>query len=159
MGFVATLGISVLVFTGIIMFVVVLLLMAKSKLVSTGDVKLHINDQEDLTKTVPAGATLLNTLSNLGIFIPSACGGGGTCAMCKCQVIDGGGDIGPTETGHRNRYRRRRHSGTEKKSAAVRVKTCHNYRYLRQPDNGSEPSARTAVQHVAAEVGPQNVLA
>lgn len=103
MGLIGTLGISVTVFTGYILVLVGMLLVARKKLSPSGDVKLFINDDESLTRTVSAGNTLLNTLSSQGILIPSACGGGGTCAMCKVQVIDGGGDILPTETGHISR--------------------------------------------------------
>jgi Na+-transporting NADH:ubiquinone oxidoreductase subunit F len=73
-----------------------MLLIAKDKLTPKGDVKVMINDRE---LTVSPGSTLLSTLSSSGVFLPSACGGGGTCGMCKCQVIEGGGSILPTETG------------------------------------------------------------
>jgi Na+-transporting NADH:ubiquinone oxidoreductase subunit F len=75
---------------------VAVLLYARKKLTPQGEVKLQINDKEI---TVEPGSTLLTTLSNQEIYLPSACGGGGTCAMCKCQVLDGGGTILPTETG------------------------------------------------------------
>ncbi|MCH7590438.1 NADH:ubiquinone reductase (Na(+)-transporting) subunit F [PVC group bacterium] len=75
----------------------------KTHLVTSGNVRLGINHDESLAKQVPAGGTLLERLSALGIFLPSACGGGGTCALCKCQVFEGGGDILPTETGHISR--------------------------------------------------------
>jgi Na+-transporting NADH:ubiquinone oxidoreductase subunit F len=74
-----------------------ILLYAKKKLTPQGDVKITINDEKEIT-TSP-GSTLLSTLSAEKIFLPSACGGGGTCGMCKCQVFDGGGDILPTEKG------------------------------------------------------------
>jgi len=94
---------SALVFTGTILILVVILNYATSKLVNTGNVKILINDDEEKSKEVPAGATLLNTLAAEKIFLPSACGGGGTCAMCKCQVIEGGGDVLPTEKPHLTR--------------------------------------------------------
>jgi len=97
---VMTLLASVLVFTLTILILVALLLMAKAKLAGAGDVQLLINNDPELTRTVTSGETLLTTLGASGILIPSACGGGGTCAMCKCKVVDGGGDILPTETGH-----------------------------------------------------------
>ena len=81
----------------LIMLLVALLLFAKAKLLPSGDVKLTINDEKVLT--VGAGLTLLNTMTEQKIFLPSACGGGGTCGMCKCQVTEGGGEILPTETG------------------------------------------------------------
>ena len=72
-----------------------ILLFAKAKLSPGGKVKLVINGQKEVE--VDAGSTILSTLGNNQIFLPSACGGGGTCAMCKCQVTEGGGEILPTE--------------------------------------------------------------
>ncbi len=87
---------SIAVFLIIILSLVLMLLFAKKKLTPQGEVQLTINDE---TITVNSGETILNTLSNREIFLPSACGGSGTCGMCKCQVIEGGGSILPTETG------------------------------------------------------------
>jgi len=87
----------IVIFLLIILFLVIILLYARQKLTPQGDVKLTINDEKEII--VNPGSTILTTLSNNGIFLPSACGGGGTCGMCKCQVIDGGGSILPTETG------------------------------------------------------------
>lgn len=98
MGLLGTLFVSVLIFTTCILILVILLLVAKSKLIIQGDVKLKINNDYSLTKIVPAGNTLLTSLNSQDILIPSACGGGGTCGMCKCMVTEGGGDILPTET-------------------------------------------------------------
>ena len=89
--------ISVVTFLVTILVLVSILLYAKKKLTPQGDVKITINDEKEIT-TSP-GSTLLSTLSAEKIFLPSACGGGGTCGMCKCQVFDGGGDILPTEKG------------------------------------------------------------
>ncbi len=91
------LGISAVVFTGIILLLVSILTYAESKLVEKGEVKILINGDEEKSPTVQAGTNLLNTLSNNGIFLPSACGGQGTCAMCTCQIVEGGGDVLPTE--------------------------------------------------------------
>ena len=88
--------ISVAVFLFVILLLVVMLLYARYKLTPQGDVQLKVNDKEF---TVSPGTTVLNTLSANEIFLPSACGGGGTCGMCKCQVLEGGGSILPTETG------------------------------------------------------------
>jgi len=88
--------ISVAVFLFVILLLVVVLLYARYKLIPQGDIKLKVNDKE---YTVSPGTTLLNTLSANEIFLPSACGGGGTCGMCKAQVLEGGGTILPTETG------------------------------------------------------------
>jgi Na+-transporting NADH:ubiquinone oxidoreductase subunit F len=88
---------SVAVFTGVIMLLVAGLLLASRKLTPQGKVKLQIN--RDKTLEVQPGRSLLNTLAENKIFLPSACGGGGTCAMCKCKVTEGGGPLLPTEAG------------------------------------------------------------
>lgn len=77
------------------MLLIALLLYAKTKLIPSGKVKININDSKELE--VETGGTLLTTLGQNGIFLPSACGGGGSCGMCKCQVLEGGGEILPTE--------------------------------------------------------------
>lgn len=82
-------------FTGIILALVLMIMAARAKLVSSGDVDIVINDER--TVTVPAGGKLLQTLAASDLFLPSACGGGGTCAQCKCRVLDGGGAMLPTE--------------------------------------------------------------
>ncbi|NGY37020.1 NADH:ubiquinone reductase (Na(+)-transporting) subunit F [Flavobacterium sp. XN-5] len=87
---------SVIVFLLFNSLLVYIILYAKSKLIPSGLVKIIINEVDQLE--TEAGATLLSTLSNKKIFLPSACGGGGTCGMCKCQVLSGGGEILPTET-------------------------------------------------------------
>ena len=90
---------SVVVFTGIILVLVVGLMLASKKLAPSGPVAIDINEGgKELT--VESGSTLLSSLSSEDIYLPSACGGGGTCAMCKCKVLDGGGSILPTELGH-----------------------------------------------------------
>ena len=94
---------SIVAFTAIIILLVLILLYAQSKLVQQGDVKIVINGDEGNPMVAAAGSTLLSTLSNKSIFLPSACGGGGTCAMCKCIVDEGGGDVLPTEVGHLSR--------------------------------------------------------
>ena len=88
---------STFVFTGTILVLVVILNYATSKLVATGDVKILINGDDDKSITTPAGFTLLQTLAAEKVFLPSACGGGGTCGMCTCQIDSGGGEILPTE--------------------------------------------------------------
>jgi len=95
------LGVSM--FTAIIIALVLVILFAKSKLVSSGEVTISINgDPEKAVKTA-AGGKLLGALADQGIFIPSACGGGGTCGQCRVDVHSGGGDILPTEEGHINK--------------------------------------------------------
>ena len=89
---------GVAMFTAIVLALVAIILFARSALVSSGDVSIEINGEK--TITVPAGGKLLQTLSESGLFLPSACGGGGTCAQCKCIVTDGGGSMLPTEEGH-----------------------------------------------------------
>lgn len=91
-------GISIAVFFIVLLMLVALLLFARKKLTPQGKVKLVINDEKELI--VDPGSTVLSTLSNNEIYLPSACGGGGTCAMCKCQVLEGGGSILPTEVGY-----------------------------------------------------------
>ena len=89
--------ISVIMFTFVILVLVSIILFAKSKLVPSGDATLIINDNPDLTLTVAVGDKLMNTLAGQKIFVPSACGGGGTCGQCKVDIIEGGGDVLPTE--------------------------------------------------------------
>ena len=91
---------GVLMFTVIVLALVMVIMAARSKLVSTGDVTIDINEDPDKAVTTSAGDKLLNTLSGAGVFLPSACGGGGTCAQCKCKVLDGGGEMLPTERSH-----------------------------------------------------------
>ncbi|MBW7876836.1 MAG: NADH:ubiquinone reductase (Na(+)-transporting) subunit F [Candidatus Cloacimonetes bacterium] len=90
-------GISVLVFTGVILGLVAILNIASAKLVSSGPVMLGINGEKNLE--VPAGTTLLQALLNNGILLPSACGGKGACGVCKCKVFEGGGEVIPSEEG------------------------------------------------------------
>ena len=75
-----------------------MLLGVKAKLLPSGPVKILINDEKEIE--VDSGSTLLSTLGNNKVFLPSACGGGGTCVQCKCIVNDGGGEILPTEVPH-----------------------------------------------------------
>ena len=89
---------GVAMFTGVILALVVLILIARSKLVSSGEVNIEINGEK--TIAVQAGDKLLQTLSSAGLFLPSACGGGGSCAQCKCIINDGGGSMLPTEEAH-----------------------------------------------------------
>jgi len=86
---------TVIVFFAVITVLVMVLLGAKAKLAPSGPVKITINGEKEIE--VESGSTLLTTLGNNKVFLPSACGGGGTCAMCKCQVHEGGGEILPTE--------------------------------------------------------------
>lgn len=88
--------ISVVAFLIVILVLVALLLFAKKKLMPSGNVTISINDGEKEIVCEPGGS-LLSTLADKGIFLPSACGGGGSCGMCRCQVLEGGGDILPTE--------------------------------------------------------------
>ncbi len=92
---------GVTMFTVMVLILVVIILYARSALVSTGDVHIEINGEK--TITVPAGGKLLQTLAEAKLFLPSACGGGGTCAQCKCIITAGGGSMLPTEEAHFNR--------------------------------------------------------
>ena len=85
-------------FTAIVLGLVAIILVARAKLVSSGDVTIQINGEHSLT--VPAGGKLLQTLAANNVFLSSACGGGGTCAQCKCVVVEGGGEMLPTEESH-----------------------------------------------------------
>lgn len=92
---------SILTFAVVIFVLVGMLLGAKEKMLPSGPVNLVINDEKEIN--VSSGNTLLSTLSNAKIFLPSACGGGGTCVQCRCQILEGGGEILPTETPHFSR--------------------------------------------------------
>jgi Na+-transporting NADH:ubiquinone oxidoreductase subunit F len=94
---------SIIAFTLIILLLVFILLIAQSKLVQSGPVNIIINNDKDNPLVTSAGGTLLSTLSAQKFFLPSACGGGGTCAMCKCVIEEGGGEVLPTEVGHLSR--------------------------------------------------------
>ncbi|WP_313382136.1 NADH:ubiquinone reductase (Na(+)-transporting) subunit F [Proteiniphilum saccharofermentans] len=96
-----TIWASVIVFLLIILVLVVIILVAKAKLMPSGNVKITVNDEKELD--VPMGGTLLNTLQSQNIYLSSACGGGGTCGQCRCRVVEGGGEILPTEKGHFSR--------------------------------------------------------
>ncbi len=91
---------GVVSFTGVVLLLVLVIIFARSRLVSTGSVNIEINDDPSNTIKVPAGSKLLQTLAENKIFLSSACGGGGTCSQCKCLVMDGGGSILPTEESH-----------------------------------------------------------
>ena len=87
-------------FTATVLSLVLVILFARSRLVSSGNVTIQINDDPAKAIEVPAGGKLLPTLASQGIFLASACGGGGTCAQCRCRITDGGGSILATEEGH-----------------------------------------------------------
>ncbi|UYG01349.1 MULTISPECIES: NADH:ubiquinone reductase (Na(+)-transporting) subunit F [unclassified Halomonas] len=91
---------GVVMFTVIVISLTAIILAARSKLVSSGDVTIEVNDDPENTLKTQAGGKLLNTLAANGIFLSSACGGGGSCAQCKCRVEEGGGSILPTEESH-----------------------------------------------------------
>ena len=90
--------VAVVLFTGIVLALAVLILLARSQLVPSGNIQINVNGERDLS--VPAGSKLLNTLSANELFLPSACGGGGTCGQCKVKVLEGGGALLPTEATH-----------------------------------------------------------
>ena len=96
-------AIGVLALTGIIVVLVMLLMLCEKQLVQKGEVKLLINDDAEKSPTVAVGTNLLMALSAHQLFLPSACGGKGSCAMCKCQIFEGGGDILPSERTHISR--------------------------------------------------------
>ena len=94
---------SIVVFILVILLLTFLILTAKDKLLPQKDVSIVINGDTEHPVVVKPGSTLLNTLASKNLFLASACGGGGTCAMCKCQVYSGGGEVLATETNHLNR--------------------------------------------------------
>ena len=98
---------SIAVFLVIIMLLVIILLVAKHFLTQSGNVAITINGKEKLD--VEAGGSLLTTLTSNGVFLPSACGGKGSCGQCKCQVVEGGGEILPSEKGHFTRKQQQDH--------------------------------------------------
>ncbi len=98
---------SLIVFLVVIILLVIILLVAKKYLVASGTVKVLLNGEKEME--VNAGASLLNAMSAAGVFLPSACGGKGSCAQCKCQVLEGGGEILPTETVHFTRKQIKSH--------------------------------------------------
>jgi len=94
-------ALGVVLFTAIIVALAMLILFARSKLVATGNITILVNDEKKLS--APAGDKLLNLLGAQRIFLPSACGGGGTCGQCKVKILEGGGDLLPTEKSHINK--------------------------------------------------------
>lgn len=94
---------AILVFSIVILLLAFMLIYARQKLVPQGDVKIVINGDEENPLLVKPGSSLLSVLSDQNIFLPSACGGGGTCAMCECHIDEGGGDVLPTELNHLTR--------------------------------------------------------
>ena len=100
---VETIAYAVIVFSLVILALSFLLIFARKQLVPQGDVKIVINGDADNPLVVQPGSSLLSALSDRNIFLPSACGGGGTCAMCECHVEKGGGDVLPTEMNHLTR--------------------------------------------------------
>lgn len=109
---------SIIIFLLVIILLVSILLFAKKKLTPSGVVKVDINDGARELETNP-GDTLLTTLGNNKVFLPSACGGGGTCGMCSCQVTEGGGSILPTETGF---FTRKEQADNSRLACQVKVK-------------------------------------
>ncbi|MEZ4984344.1 MAG: NADH:ubiquinone reductase (Na(+)-transporting) subunit F [Saprospiraceae bacterium] len=108
---------AVILFTAVILLLSFMLIAARKRLVPQGEVKIIINGDEENPLMVQPGSSLLSSLSDKNIFLPSACGGGGTCAMCECHVDKGGGDVLPTEMNHLTRK-----EAAENKRLACQVK-------------------------------------
>ena len=106
-------------FSGVVLMLVGIILVARSKLVATGDVRILVNEDEERSLNIPAGGKLMNVLADNGIYVSSACGGGGTCAQCRVKVYEGGGDILDTEREHISRREAR---DGERLSCQVTVK-------------------------------------
>ncbi|MEM9822774.1 MAG: NADH:ubiquinone reductase (Na(+)-transporting) subunit F [Bacteroidota bacterium] len=96
-------GMAIAVFTAVILALSFMLIAARKRLVPQGDVKIIVNGDEENPMLAKPGSSLLTVLSDKNVFLPSACGGGGTCAMCECHVDEGGGDVLPTELNHLTR--------------------------------------------------------
>ena len=112
---------SIAVFIVVVLLLVVLILQAKDRLLPQIEVAIVINGDKENPLMVSQGSSLLSTLAAKNIFLASACGGGGTCAMCVCKIYEGGGDVLPTETNHLNRR-----DVAEKKRLACQVKVKQN---------------------------------
>ncbi len=112
---------AVIVFVALVMGLSMMLIYARKRLLPQGDVTIIINGDKDNPITTSPGSSLLNALSEHNIFLPSACGGGGTCAMCECKVLEGGGDVLPTELNHLSRR-----EVAEKERLACQVKVREN---------------------------------
>ena len=95
--------VSMAVFLGIILLLVGILFIVESRVVNKKDCKILINNDESKSFIVASGTTLLSALSNSGIFIPSACGGGGSCGLCKVKIDTGYDEFLPTELPHLTR--------------------------------------------------------
>ena len=118
MGMGLTVGLTLAVFLFVVLILVGMLLFVKAKLSPSGTITIDINDGEKVIE-VNGGDTLLSTLSNNGIFLPSACGGGGTCVQCTCHVLEGGGNILPTEEPH---FSRKEIAANKRLGCQVKVK-------------------------------------
>jgi len=112
-----TLGFAVAVFVAVILLLSFMLIAARKRLVPQGDVNIIVNGDTENPLVVKPGSTLLSVLADKSVFLPSACGGGGTCAMCDCHVDAGGGDVLPTEMNHLSRK-----EAAENKRLACQVK-------------------------------------
>ena len=108
---------SVVAFLLIILVLVIMILVAKAKLMPSGNVTITVNNEKELSSSM--GGTLLNSLQSGNIFLSSACGGGGTCGQCRCQVLEGGGEILQTEKGH---FTRKEQLANWRLSCQVKVK-------------------------------------
>ena len=123
-----TIILAVLVFSFVILALAFMLIFARKRLVPQGDVKIIVNGDEENPLLVQPGSSLLSALSDKSVFLPSACGGGGTCAMCECHVDEGGGDVLPTELNHLTRR-----EVAEHKRLACQVKVRQDMR-IRVPE-------------------------
>jgi Na+-transporting NADH:ubiquinone oxidoreductase subunit F len=119
---------AVVVFSLVILLLSFMLIYARKQLVPQGDVKIIVNGDEENPLLVQPGSSLLSVLSDKSVFLPSACGGGGTCAMCECHVDEGGGDVLPTEMNHLTRR-----EAAENKRLACQVKVRQDMR-IRIPE-------------------------
>ena len=123
-----TVLLALIVFPLVILALAFMLILARRQLVPQGDVKIIVNGDEENPLLVQPGTSLLSALSDKSVFLPSACGGGGTCAMCECHIDEGGGDVLPTELNHLTRK-----EVAEHKRLACQVKVRQDMR-IRVPE-------------------------
>ena len=122
---VGTILITVVAFLVLLLLLVGILLFTKEKLSPSGPVTITINGEKEIQ--VASGGTLLSTLGNQKVFLPSACGGGGTCIQCECHVLEGGGEALPTETPH---FSRKELASGARLACQVKVKQDMNIMWL-----------------------------
>jgi len=155
--------ISTVVFSSVILFLVSLLLLVEAKIVKKGNCEIVINEDRSKSIHTATGSTLLSALMENDIYIPSACGGGGSCGMCKCRVDRGGGGILPTELPHLNRKQKKNHT---RLACQLKVKENLNIRIPQDIFNVkkyqatviSNENVATFIKELVLEIDPKEAL-